>query len=194
MQRDRRVTEALRGHFRPEFLNRIDEIIIFDRLDDRQITRIVDIQLQRLRGAPRMPKTSPSSLTDAAQKFLAREGYDPAYGARPLKRVIQREILDPLSMEILDGKFHEGDRITVDAAGDHLAFDNLLDRQTILAAPCPALRTTCGELQFTSILLAVVRFWRQSNSGLAKGMRTPSSSWIATLSEASEVNPRSPCH
>ena len=62
-------------------------------------------------------------LTDAAKKFLANEGYDPVYGARPLKRAIQREILDPLSLEILDGKFHEGDRITVDAVGDHLAFE-----------------------------------------------------------------------
>ena len=62
-------------------------------------------------------------MTDAAKKFLAKEGYDPAYGARPLKRVIQREILDPLSLEILDGKFHEGDRITVDAAEDHLVFN-----------------------------------------------------------------------
>ena len=121
-ERDRRVTEALRGHFRPEFLNRIDEIIIFDRLDDRQITRIVDIQLRRL--VERLAsKNIILQLTDAAKKFLAKEGYDPAYGARPLKRVIQREILDPLSLEILDGKFHEGDRITVDAAEDHLVFN-----------------------------------------------------------------------
>ncbi len=121
-ERDRRVTEALRSHFRPEFLNRIDEIIIFDRLDDRQITRIVDIQLRRL--VERLAgKNISLELTDAAKKFLAKEGYDPAYGARPLKRVIQREILDPLSVEILDGKFNEGDRITVDAVGDHLAFE-----------------------------------------------------------------------
>ena len=121
-ERDRRVTEALRSHFRPEFLNRIDEIIIFDRLDDRQITRIVDIQIRRL--VERLAgKNISLQLTDAAKKFLAKEGYDPAYGARPLKRVIQREILDPLSMEILDGKFNEGDRIVVDAVGDHLAFE-----------------------------------------------------------------------
>ena len=61
-------------------------------------------------------------MTESAKKFLAKEGYDPAYGARPLKRVIQREILDPLSLEILDGKFHEGDRIRVDVAKDHLVF------------------------------------------------------------------------
>ncbi len=120
-ERNKRVMEALRGHFRPEFLNRVDEIIIFDRLDDRQITRIVDIQLQRLLDRLAKQKIS-LALTGAAKKFLGREGYDPAYGARPLKRVIQREILDPLSLEILDGKFHDGDAIRVDLSGDHLVF------------------------------------------------------------------------
>jgi ATP-dependent Clp protease ATP-binding subunit ClpB len=121
-ERDRRVTEALRGHFRPEFLNRIDEIIIFDRLDDRQITKIVDIQLKRL--VERLAgKNIAVDLTDSAKRFLAKEGYDPAFGARPLKRVIQREILDPLSLEILDGKFQEGDRITINANEDHLVFN-----------------------------------------------------------------------
>ncbi len=120
-ERNERVLEALRGHFRPEFLNRIDETIIFDRLDDRQITRIVDIQLQRL--LERLQKQNITlTLTDAAKNLLGREGYDPAYGARPLKRVIQREILDPLSLEILDGKFHEGDQITADAKDAHLVF------------------------------------------------------------------------
>jgi ATP-dependent Clp protease ATP-binding subunit ClpB len=120
-ERNKRVMEALRGHFRPEFLNRIDEIIIFDRLDDRQITHIVDIQLRRLLS--RLEKQNIRiELTDAAKKLLAKEGYDPAYGARPLKRVIQREILDPLSLDILDGKFAEGDRIVADADGDHLVF------------------------------------------------------------------------
>ena len=120
-ERNRRVTEALRSHFRPEFLNRVDEIIIFDRLDDRQITRIVDIQLERL--VERLESKDISlQLTEAAKRFLAKEGYDPAYGARPLRRVIQREILDPLSLEILDGKFRDGDRITVDVSEDHLTF------------------------------------------------------------------------
>ncbi|TSA36691.1 MAG: ATP-dependent chaperone ClpB [Verrucomicrobiaceae bacterium] len=109
-ERNRRVMEALRGHFRPEFLNRIDEIIIFDRLDEKQITRIVDIQLKRL--LDRLAKQNIHlTLTDAAKTHLAREGYDPAYGARPLKRVIQKEILDPLSLEILDGHFADGDKI-----------------------------------------------------------------------------------
>jgi ATP-dependent Clp protease ATP-binding subunit ClpB len=114
--------EALRGHFRPEFLNRIDEIIIFDRLDEKQIQQIVGIQVQRL--LDRLEKQNITlSLTDSAQKLLAREGYDPAYGARPLKRVIQKEILDPLSLEILDGRFREGDHIKADAADGHLVFE-----------------------------------------------------------------------
>jgi ATP-dependent Clp protease ATP-binding subunit ClpB len=121
-ERNRRVQEALRGHFRPEFLNRIDETIIFDRLDASQITNIVDIQLQRLLS--RLQKQNITLvLDDSAKKFLAKEGYDPAYGARPLKRVIQREILDPLSLEILDGRFAEGDHIHATEKGGRLAFE-----------------------------------------------------------------------
>jgi ATP-dependent Clp protease ATP-binding subunit ClpB len=112
----------LRAHFRPEFLNRVDEIIIFDRLDNRQITKIVDFQLKRLLQRLGDRKIS-LELSDDAKRFLVKEGYDPAYGARPLRRVIQREILDPLSLEILDGKFQEGDRISVHAADGHLTFD-----------------------------------------------------------------------
>ncbi len=120
-ERNRRVQEALRGHFRPEFLNRIDEIIIFDRLDASQITNIVDIQLQRLLS--RLQKQNITLvLDDSAKKFLGKEGYDPAYGARPLKRVIQREILDPLSLEILGGHFTEGDRIEATEINNRLHF------------------------------------------------------------------------
>ena len=120
-ERNRRVQDALRGHFRPEFLNRIDEIIIFDRLDASQITSIVDIQLQRLLS--RLQKQNITLvLDDSAKKFLGKEGYDPAYGARPLKRVIQREILDPLSLEILDGHFGEGDQITASEKNNRLEF------------------------------------------------------------------------
>lgn len=120
-ERNRRVQEALKSHFRPEFLNRIDETIIFDRLDDRQIASIVGIQLKRL--LHRLEKQNIRlDLDDEALKFLAKEGYDPAYGARPLKRVIQREILDPLSLEILSGKFKESDGIKARVDGDHLSF------------------------------------------------------------------------
>jgi ATP-dependent Clp protease ATP-binding subunit ClpB len=123
-ERNRRVTEALRQHFRPEFLNRIDETIIFDRLDDSQIRHIVDIQLKRLLA--RLEKQNINlELTEAARVHLAREGYDPAYGARPLKRVIQHEILDPLSLDILDGKFGEGDTIRGDAKNGGLVFEKV---------------------------------------------------------------------
>ena len=120
-ERNRRVMEALRGHFRPEFINRIDETIIFDRLTDKEITSIVDIQLRRL--LKRLDQQNIRlELTDKAKKFLAKEGYDPAYGARPLKRVIQQQILNPLSVAILDGQFGEGDKIVADLEKDHLEF------------------------------------------------------------------------
>jgi ATP-dependent Clp protease ATP-binding subunit ClpB len=120
-ERNRRVMEALRGHFRPEFLNRIDETIIFDRLSDKEITSIVDIQLQRLLKRLQQQNIK-LELTDKAKKFLAKEGYDPAYGARPLKRVIQQQILNPLSVAILDGQFGEGDSIVAEVEKDHLEF------------------------------------------------------------------------
>jgi ATP-dependent Clp protease ATP-binding subunit ClpB len=116
-ERNRRVMEALRGHFRPEFLNRIDETIIFDRLTDKETTSIVDIQLKRL--LKRLDQQNIRlELTDKAKKFLAKEGYDPAYGARPLKRVIQQQILNPLSVAILEGEFGEGDKIVADVDKD----------------------------------------------------------------------------
>ncbi len=123
-ERNRRVTEALRGHFRPEFLNRIDEIIFFDRLSDRQIEAIVQIQLRRLLS--RLAKQDLELELDAsARAFLAREGYDPAYGARPLKRVIQHQILDPLSLDLLEGKFLPGDRIRATLEDGHLVFQKV---------------------------------------------------------------------
>jgi ATP-dependent Clp protease ATP-binding subunit ClpB len=108
------VLEAVRHNFRPEFLNRVDEIIIFKPLTLDQIKHIVDIQLERLRkrlGERRITL----QLTPAALEVIANEGYDPTYGARPLKRVIQRRIQDPLAMAVLDGKFREGDTVLVDA-------------------------------------------------------------------------------
>jgi len=120
-ERSRRVMEALRGHFRPEFLNRIDEIVIFDRLSDKEIGKIVDIQLSRLQKRLEGQQLH-LELSDKARAYLAKEGYDPAYGARPLKRVIQHRILDPLSLEILDGKIHEGQTIKADVSGGELVF------------------------------------------------------------------------
>src|SRR5213082_1912433 len=112
--KQRLVLETVRQNFRPEFLNRVDEIIIFKPLSREQIKSIVDIQLERLRKrlAERRIRLQ---LTPAALELIANEGYDPTYGARPLKRVIQRRIQDPLAMAILDAKFAEGDTVVVDA-------------------------------------------------------------------------------
>ena len=120
-ERNRRVMEALRGHFRPEFLNRIDEIVIFDRLTDKEIGEIVTIQLRRLMQRLEKQKIH-LELSEKAKIYLAKEGYDPAYGARPLRRVIQQKILDPLSMEILDGTLNEGDTVLVEMEKDKLTF------------------------------------------------------------------------
>jgi ATP-dependent Clp protease ATP-binding subunit ClpB len=113
--------DALRQHFRPEFLNRIDDIIIFDRLTEEELKKIVEIQLKRLVRRLENQKIT-LELSDAAKAFVASHGYDPVYGARPLKRAIQKFILDPLSMEILEGKIREGQRIKVDAKGEGLTF------------------------------------------------------------------------
>lgn len=121
-QREARVMDALRQHFRPEFLNRVDETIIFDRLDDSDLTQIVGIQLVRLQKRLAEQKLT-LILTDAAKLHIAREGYDPVYGARPLKRCIQRELLDPLALDILDGKYLEGESIVVDEKGGALTFN-----------------------------------------------------------------------
>ncbi len=119
--RRRLVTDALRAHFRPEFLNRVDEIIIFERLSEEDLKKIVEIQLARLtkRLAQRNIRLD---LTESAKTLIAREGYDPVYGARPLKRVIQRDLLDPLSMNILEGKVGEGQRIVADAKNGAIEF------------------------------------------------------------------------
>jgi ATP-dependent Clp protease ATP-binding subunit ClpB len=120
-ERNRRVLDALRAHFRPEFLNRVDEIIIFDRLTEDELVTIVDIQLRRV--IKRLSQRNLQlTLTDAAKKLLAIEGFDPVFGARPLKRTIQRDLLDPLSLELLEGKFKEGDSIRADVVGDRITF------------------------------------------------------------------------
>jgi ATP-dependent Clp protease ATP-binding subunit ClpB len=119
--RERLVMDALRQHFRPEFLNRIDDIIIFDRLSEDELKKIVEIQLKRLVRRLENQKIA-LELSDAAKAFVASHGYDPVYGARPLKRAIQKYILDPLSLEILEGKFHEGQTIQVETGDEALKF------------------------------------------------------------------------
>jgi ATP-dependent Clp protease ATP-binding subunit ClpB len=119
--RSRLVMDALRAHFRPEFLNRVDEIIIFDRLTEEDLKKIVEIQLSRL--TKRLTQQNITlELSDSAKTLIAREGYDPVYGARPLKRAIQRYLLDPLSMNILEGKFGEGNTIRAEAKNGAIEF------------------------------------------------------------------------
>jgi ATP-dependent Clp protease ATP-binding subunit ClpB len=113
----RQVTDALREHFKPEFLNRIDEIIFFHSLDREHMKQIIDIQLAGLVKRLEERKIH-VELSDAAKEHLVREGYDPIYGARPLKRAIQRQVLDPLALRVLEGDFVEGDKVVVDAGGD----------------------------------------------------------------------------
>ena len=116
-----RVTQALRARFRPEFLNRVDETIIFHNLSREQINEIVAIQMGRLKE--RLAEKDISLiLTDPAAGFLAGEGYDPVYGARPLKRAIQKYVENPLSMEILKGSIKDGDIVMLDATGDGIGF------------------------------------------------------------------------
>ena len=117
----RQVTEALRAHFRPEFLNRIDETIVFHALDRRHIAAVIDIQLSGLLKRLEDRKIH-LTLTPAAKDALVEEGYDPIYGARPLKRTIQRRILDPLALQVLEGAFGEGDHVVVDRGADGLVF------------------------------------------------------------------------
>jgi ATP-dependent Clp protease ATP-binding subunit ClpB len=119
-----RSTEELHGRFRPEFLNRIDEIVEFKPLSRDQIAEIVELQLERLRQ--RLAERHISiELSDAAKEALAEAGWDPAYGARPLKRAIQRLVENPLALRLLGGDFADGDAIRVDAHGDELVFETV---------------------------------------------------------------------
>jgi ATP-dependent Clp protease ATP-binding subunit ClpB len=115
------VMAELKKHFRPEFLNRVDDVIIFQSLDEREIERIVDIQLEKLKKRLAQQQLT-LDVDSAAKKLLAAEGYDPQFGARPLKRAIQEHILNPLSMRLLEGEFKPGDKIKVTAKDDELVF------------------------------------------------------------------------
>ena len=114
------VLAVVQSHFRPEFLNRVDEVIVFHRLTKEDLRQIVDIQLEHVRDRLATRRIS-LTLTGAAKDWLAKEGYDPAYGARPLKRLIQTEIADKLALQILDGTFQEEDSVQADA-GEHGLF------------------------------------------------------------------------
>ena len=126
-QREAKVTEALRAHFRPEFLNRVDETIIFDRLDREELSQIVSLQLERVRQ--RLAKQGLGlALSEAAKEFIGNQGYDPVYGARPLKRAIQKHLLDPLSLDVLEGNFAEGDVIEAEAEGGKLVLRKVVEK------------------------------------------------------------------
>mgnify|MGYP000591425560 CR=1 FL=1 len=128
------VLTALKTHFRPEFLNRIDETVVFHALTAKQLKQIVDIQLNYLNR--RLEERKIVLLpTEAARDWLARIGYDPMFGARPLKRLVQREIENPLALKLLEGEFKDGDQITVDSDGDKLIF-----RKEVLLA-----KVTCNK-------------------------------------------------
>jgi len=111
------VLAELRRHFRPEFLNRVDEIVVFRPLGRDQLGRIVEIQLGRLRKLLAERQIT-VSLTDAAREAIADAGYDPVYGARPLKRALQRMVQDPLALRLLRGEFRPGDHVVVDEGPD----------------------------------------------------------------------------
>ncbi len=117
------VMAAVRAHFKPEFLNRIDEIVVFERLSEAEIEQIVGFQVEILRKRL-LERGLTLELTPAAQKRVAQTGYDPDFGARPLKRVLQREVADPIALEVLKGTYQPGDTIVVDAGPDGtLVFD-----------------------------------------------------------------------
>ena len=116
------IEEVLAATFKPEFLNRIDDTVIFHRLSREDIGRIVDLQVELLAGRVR-ERGIEIELTDDARTLLGNLGYDPTYGARPLKRVIQRELVDKLALKLLEGEFADGDAVRVDAADGELAFE-----------------------------------------------------------------------
>ncbi|MDX6642668.1 MAG: ATP-dependent Clp protease ATP-binding subunit ClpB, partial [Solirubrobacteraceae bacterium] len=117
-----RIEEILATTFKPEFLNRIDDVVIFHRLSKEDIARIVELQVDQLVARIR-ERGIEIDLTDEARMLLANLGYDPNYGARPLKRVIQRQLIDKLALRILEGEFSAGDMVRVDAEGGELVFE-----------------------------------------------------------------------
>ncbi|MDD2694611.1 MAG: ATP-dependent chaperone ClpB [Anaerolineales bacterium] len=124
------ITRALQAHFRPEFLNRIDEIVVFHPLSRQHLAEIVAIQLQRL-ARLMAERGYMLEVSEAAREYLAEVGYDPDFGARPLKRAIQREVQDPLAMHILAGDFHEGDLVRVDRGPDGLTFTPVVQAEVV---------------------------------------------------------------
>jgi ATP-dependent Clp protease ATP-binding subunit ClpB len=124
------VTRLLQAHFRPEFLNRIDEIVIFHPLTREHLAEIVDIQLGRV-AKLLAERGFTLEVSEAAREYLAEVGYDPDFGARPLKRAIQRELQDALALKLLSGEFHEGEIIRVERGEEGLTFAPVLPAEVI---------------------------------------------------------------
>ncbi len=157
-----RSQNELRDRFRPEFLNRVDEVVSFEALTREQLAEIVELQLARLRERLAERRIS-LEVTDAAKELLAEEGWDPAYGARPLKRAIQRLVENPLALELLEGRFAEGDTVRTDAADGGLEFVRaqrpLLRRRSSQShRPAPhTLHSLCGEVPVLRIAANAAR-------------------------------------
>ncbi|HEU0305238.1 MAG TPA: AAA family ATPase, partial [Gaiellaceae bacterium] len=128
-----RSSNELRDRFRPEFLNRVDEVVTFEPLTREQLADIVELQLARLRERLAERRIS-LEVTDEAKELLAEEGWDPAYGARPLKRAIQRLVENPLALELLEGRFTEGDTVRVEPADGDLVFEKAAAAEPAAAA------------------------------------------------------------
>ncbi|HEX2981204.1 MAG TPA: AAA family ATPase, partial [Anaerolineaceae bacterium] len=124
------ITHVLQAHFRPEFLNRVDEIVVFLPLTKEDLAHIVDIQLSRV-AKMLADRGYQIDVSDAARQYLAEAGYDPDFGARPLKRAIQREMQDPLALHILNGEFHAGDIIRVDRGPEGLIFTPVIQAEAV---------------------------------------------------------------
>ena len=119
---DNQMFEVLRQHFRPEFLNRIDDIVIFDRIRPEAMRAIVDVQLKRVARQVKDSRDITLEFDDSVRDMLARDGYDPAFGARPLKRLVQKRVLDPLALELIDGRIHDGETVKVNIINDRVKF------------------------------------------------------------------------
>jgi len=124
------LNRVLQAHFRPEFLNRVDEIVIFHALDRSHLAKIVDIQLRHVEELLKA-RGLKLEVTENARLYLAEVGYDPDFGARPLKRAIQRELQDPLALHLLAGEFHPGETVLVDRGGDGLVFNPVVEGEVV---------------------------------------------------------------
>ena len=119
---DNQMLDVLRQHFRPEFLNRIDDIVIFDRIRPEAMRAIVDVQLTKVARQVKDSRDITLEFDNSVRDMLARDGYDPAFGARPLKRLVQKRVLDPLALELIDGRIHDGMTVTVSVADGRVTF------------------------------------------------------------------------